>query len=97
MSEIIEFGEIHKGDIDSDGHLGDMVGKIMHIKAVEFGKLETLGDYAVVTAQVGNEIKRLHTFSAILIKQLKKIEPYVAQGKIVKAKLIKRKNYYTFE
>jgi hypothetical protein len=98
MSEkTIEFGEIYKGDLDSDGHLSDYVGRNIVIKGVEFGELGTLGDYAILTVQIGNEIKRLHTFSEVIIRQCKKLEPHLKNGISVKAKLIKRKNYITLE
>lgn len=98
MSEkTVEFGKIYKGDLDSDGHLSDYVGKNLVIKSVEFGELGTLGNYAILTVQIGDEIKRLHTFSEVVIRQCEKLEPHLKTGTSVKAKLVKRKNYITLE
>jgi len=98
MSEkTVEFGEIYTGDLNSDGRLSDYVGRSIVIRAVEFGELGTLGNYAILTVQIGNEVKRLHTFSEVIIRQCKKLEPHLKNGAFVKAKLVKRKNYITLE
>ncbi len=93
-----KFGEIYKGELKSEGQLTELVGTTFVIKAVEIGTLGgKLGEYAIATVNTGKETKRLHTFSSVLIKQLKRVKEYTDKGEEVEATLRKVKNYYTLE
>jgi len=94
---VVAFSDIYKGSLESDGQLADYLNEEMIIKDVEFTELGNYGDVAIVTVEVKNVERRLHTFSKVLIRQLKAIESTLKEGKVVKARLVKRKRYYTFE
>jgi hypothetical protein len=93
-----KFSEVYKGELKSDGQLTELVGQNFIIKAVEVGELSgKLGEYAIATVQAGDKTMRLHTFSKVLIKQLKAVKPYVDKGEEIEATIRKIKNYYTLE
>jgi len=94
---VVAFSDVYKGSLDSHGRLTDYLNEEMIIKDVEFTELGNYGDVAIATVEVKNVERRLHTFSQVLIKQLKAIEDVLKEGKVVKARLVKRKRYYTFE
>jgi len=95
--DLLSFSDVYKGSLESDGQLTEYVNQTMIIKDVEFTELGTYGEVAIAIVEVDGETKRLHTFSQVLIKQLKAIKPYLEQGKPIRATLRKRKRYYTFE
>mgnify|MGYP000380216681 CR=1 FL=1 len=95
--EIVEFSSIYKGSLGSDGRLTDYVNEIMVIEDVEFKEIDNYGEVAIVTVQLGREKLKLHTFSQVLMKQLKAIKEHTDKGKKVRARLTRRKRYYTFE
>ena len=95
--EIVEFSDVYKGSLGSDGRLTDYVNEIMIIEDVEFTEIQNYGEVAIVTVRIGKGKLRLHTFSQVLMKQLKAIKEITDQGKKVRARLVRRKRYYTFE
>lgn len=100
-NKIVEFGEIKKRSLDSVGGLTELRGKTLLITDVEFQEMGSLGEVAVVTVEYTERgkkrIEKRHTFSKVLISQLKAVKEYIEQGMKVQAKLTKRRNYYTFE
>ena len=97
--KVIEFNEIARRTLDSVGSLSDLVGQTIYITDVEFRELGNLGEVAIVVYHPANsdELVKRHTFSQVLIEQLKSIKDYLDQGYEVKAKIVKRKRYLTFE
>jgi len=99
MSETIKWEDIKQQQFDSIGGLTQLEGETLEIINVEFlGEIGNLGEVAVVTVKRENgETEKRHTFSKVLIEQLKMIQPHLKKGKHVIAGLVKRKRYYTFE
>jgi len=87
------FSDVYKGGLDSEGYLTDLVDKTMVIEGVEFTELGNYGDVAIVTIRVNSKVEKRHTFSQVLIKQLRAIQNDLP----IKATIRKRKRYYTFE
>jgi len=72
--------------------LTELEGQTFVMKNVVFRKGK-FGEYAVVDVEGKGEYR---TSSEVLIDQLKRIAQHII-GEGVEAKLVKRKNYYTFE
>ena len=89
------FSEIYEGAIESEGQLSELINEEFLIHDVEFKHLN-LGEVALVTVEIDNEVRKLHTFSRVLIDQLKEIKKHTDKGFSIQVKLVKRKNYYTF-
>ncbi|MEM2498320.1 MAG: hypothetical protein QXR81_08095 [Candidatus Nezhaarchaeales archaeon] len=88
--KVRDFKEVYKGELQSDGRLSALVDKTFVITNIEFIKFEKFGEGAVVTVHPD---KRYHTFSAVLVKQLRSILDKLP----VRATLRKRKRYYVLE
>jgi len=96
MSKKVRFSDIYKGSLNSEGSLTDLVNMEFDIINVEF--VETnYGECAIVEIEYDNTRERRHTFSKVLIKQLKAIEDTIKSGTRVTAKLVRRKRYYSFQ
>ena len=96
MSNIVDFGKIYKGSLNSDGRLSELIGKTFLIKNVEITEI-ALGEVAIATIEVDGKEERRHTFSAVLIDQLKQVKEFTDKGKKVRATLKKVKRYYTLQ
>lgn len=103
---LVQFREIYKGKLNSDGNLSDFKNDTLIIKDVEFGTITVKGketEYAIATCDYNQNTLRLHTFSKVLIDQLKVIKSEIDKSKsegkpiTVKVRVTKVKNYYTFE
>jgi hypothetical protein len=95
--KVVEFKEVYRGGLGSDGQLTELVDKTFIIKGVEIQEMGKYGEVAVVTIIYDRVEQRRHTFSAVLIKQLKAIKEFTDKGKKVKCTLRKVKRYYTLE
>ena len=83
--------------IDSIGNLTGLANKDIEIISFEMlPAMGTLGEGALVTLKSDGKIGKYHTFSLVLIKQLKTIAPILKNKKVL-ARVSKRKNYYVFE
>jgi len=96
MSDVIEFGEVYKGSLNSDGRLSELVGETFLIKSVEITEI-ALGEVAIAEIERDGKTERRHTFSSVLIDQLKQVKEFTDKGKKVKATLKKVKRYYTLQ
>jgi hypothetical protein len=94
---VVEFKEVYRGSLQSDGQLTELVDRTFIIKGVEIQEMGKYGEVAVVTIIYDRVEQRRHTFSAVLIKQLKAIKEFTDKGKKVKCTLRKVKRYYTLE
>jgi len=91
--KIKSFSEVYKGaSLNSAGQLIELVGKEIILRDVEFSELGSYGEVAVVTVEYDGNVERRHTFSSVLIKQLKAIQSELPVKTVIK----KRKRYYTF-
>jgi hypothetical protein len=88
----VAFGEIRQSEWQSE-NIQAALGEVLKIAKVEFVQANR-GEVAIITTTDG---QRYHTFSKVLISQLKNIEPYLTEGIVVAARLVKVKNYLTFE
>lgn len=94
--ETVNFGEVATQDWKTVGNISDIRDEeiqIVHYELIQNSKRE-IAIIDIIRID-GTEEKR-HTFSGVLIKQLKQIES-ILRNKYVLAKVTKRKNYYTFE
>jgi hypothetical protein len=94
---VVEFKEVYRGSLQSNGQLTELVDKTFVIQGVEIQEMGKYGEVAVVTIIYDRVEQRRHTFSAVLIKQLKAIKEFTDKGKKVKCTLRKVKRYYTLE
>ncbi|RLJ03022.1 MAG: hypothetical protein DRP11_02005 [Candidatus Aenigmatarchaeota archaeon] len=94
---IISFSEFYKGVLGSQGSLSELVNQEFIIREVEFKITEQYGETALVTIEIDGHKAKYHTFSGVLLKQLKEIKKKLDEGyKGVKVTLKKVKRYYTF-
>jgi len=96
-SKVVKFSDLKVNTIDSEGQLTDLVDKTFTIVNIEWQTSDLYGDFAIVEGRIGNKKFRRHTFSKVLLKQLKVIGEELAKGNLVEVTLTKRKRYYTFE
>jgi hypothetical protein len=94
---VVEFKEVYKGSLQSNGQLTELVDKTFVIQGVEIQEMGKYGEVAIATIELNSKVERRHTFSAVLIKQLKAIKEFTDKGKKVKCTLRKVKRYYTLE
>ena len=94
---VVDFKEVYKGSLASNGQLTEMVDKTFLITSVEIQEMGRYGEVAVATIELNGVVQRRHTFSSVLVKQLKAIKEIIDEGKKVKATLRKVKRYYTLE
>jgi len=94
---VVDFKEVYRGSLQSDGQLTELVDKTFIITGVEIQEMGKYGEVAVVTLSFNGAVQRRHTFSTVLLKQLKAIKEYTDKGKKVKVTLRKVKRYYTLE
>jgi hypothetical protein len=69
-----------------------MVGRTVTIEDVEFYETRR---YTIAKVKAKEGVFR--TTSEVLVKQLREIKQLTDQGKKVRAKIVKRGRYYTFE
>jgi hypothetical protein len=93
----IEFKEVYRGGLGSDGQLTELVDKTFIVKNVEIQEMGKYGEVAIATIMYDRVEQRRHTFSSVLIRQLKALKEYTDKGKKVKCTLRKVKRYYTLE
>jgi hypothetical protein len=94
---VVEFKEVYRGSLMSDGQLTELVDKSFIVKSVEIQEMGKYGEVAIATIELNGKVERRHTFSSVLIKQLKAIKEFTDKGKKVKCTLRKVKRYYTLE
>lgn len=84
--------------LDTVGNLTDLEGETLDIINFELlAPMGNLGECSIVTILRENgETEKRHTFSKVLIKQLKEIEGKLKSRKIT-ATVTKQKNYYVFK
>jgi hypothetical protein len=91
--EVVEYHPSRRiADLDGTEPLTIMVGRTVTIEDVEF--YET-GRYTIAKVKAKEGLFR--TTSEVLVKQLREIKQLTDQGKKVRAKIVKRGRYYTFE
>jgi soluble cytochrome b562 len=93
--EVVEYHPSRRIEgLDGTERLTDMAGKTITIEDVDF--IEA-GRFTVAKVKAKEGVFR--TTSEVLVKQLKEIKQLLDEGKAkaVKAKVIKRGRYYTFE
>jgi hypothetical protein len=95
--KVVEFKEVYRGGLGSDGQLTELVDKTFVIQGVEIQEMGKYGEVAIATIELNSKVERRHTFSAVLIKQLKALKEFTDKGKKVKCTLRKVKRYYTLE
>lgn len=97
MTETTKFSEIVNSNWDTVGNISDLKGELLTLLGFELIQ-DSQNEVAIVELERedGTIKEKRHTFSGVLIKQLKQIEP-VLRNKKVLATVTKRKNYYTFE
>ena len=97
---IVKFEEIARKGLDTMGQLTEKVNETFYVTGVDIREMGNLGECAIVTIEdeKGNVEKR-HTFSKVLVDQLKQIKETIESGEAdkVEVTLRKRKRYYTFE
>jgi hypothetical protein len=94
---VVEFKEVYRGGLGSDGQLTELVDKSFIIKGVEIQEMGKYGEVAIATIELNGKVERRHTFSSVLVKQLKAVKEITDKGKRVKCTLRKVKRYYTLE
>jgi hypothetical protein len=95
--KVVEFKEVYRGSLMSDGQLTELVDKSFIIKGVEIQEMGKYGEVAIATIELNGKVERRHTFSSVLVKQLKAVKEITDKGKKVKCTLRKVKRYYTLE
>ena len=91
--EVVEYHPRRRiADLDGTEPLTIMVGRTVTIEDVEF--YET-GRYTIAKVKAKEGLFR--TTSEVLVKQLREIAELIKKGKKVRAKVVKRGRYYTFE
>jgi hypothetical protein len=95
--KVVEFREVYRGSLMSDGQLTELVDKSFIIKGVEIQEMGKYGEVAIATIELDGKVERRHTFSGVLVKQLKAVKEITDKGKKVKCTLRKVKRYYTLE
>jgi len=98
-SKIVEFGELKSKGFGTECNISDLKGKTLLIHDVQFVKVNSRnGEVEIPIFDVECENKRFkaHSWSSVIAKQAKTIKEAIDQGKVVKAKIIKMKNYYQF-
>ena len=93
--DVVDFSEISKSVLGTEDSLAALEGETFIIRNVEWRQTR-LGEAALIEVEHKGTIKKYHTFSRVLIDQLKEIEEYLNQGKKVRVTLERRKRYYTF-
>jgi hypothetical protein len=94
---VVEFREVYRGSLMSDGQLTELVDKTFVIQGVEIQEMGKYGEVAIATIELDGKVERRHTFSSVLVKQLKAVKEITDKGKKVKCTLRKVKRYYTLE
>jgi len=94
--KVVNFSDVYKGDMDSEGQIAELVNKTFVIRDVSFDEFN-LGRVAIATIEIDGKTEKRHTFSSVLIKQLEEVKKYTDEGIGVRVTLKKRKNYYYFE
>jgi len=95
--DVIDFSEFYKGSLGTEGSLSDLVNQEFIIRDVEFRATEKYGEVAIVIVELDGHKAKYHTFSGVLMQQLKEIKKKLDEGyKGVKARIKKVKRYYTF-
>ncbi len=88
--EIPRFSDIYISEWKTKGNIGDLRGKEVVIKKVEFVQ-GALGEVALLDVETEDGNFRVHTFSKVIIKQLKSITDKLP----IRATIKKVKSYYT--
>jgi len=93
--EVLDFSELDiRVGLDSAGRLLDLLNKCVEfdmttLEIQQFGEREV----AVISVSYDNRSEKRHTFSEVIIKQLKAIKELYSNMRIT-AKIIKVRNYY---
>lgn len=96
---MLNFTDIVKSErpksFDADAKLSDYIDWEIIIENIEIIETQSLGNAIIITANVGNEIKRLLTFSTIIYKQIMdyNLMEKVKAGAKIKAYICKKKRY----
>jgi aspartate ammonia-lyase len=77
-------------------NLSELVNQTFVIANIEFQEITYRGQNTVISIITLSNGQKYHTFSTILIEQLKNIKQITDSGKMVRVKLIKTKRYYQF-
>jgi hypothetical protein len=77
-------------------NISELVNQVFVIANVEFQEITYRGQNTVISIITLSDGSKYHSFSAILIEQLKQIKQICDSGKMVRVKLIKTKRYYQF-
>jgi len=93
--EVIDFSELGiKTGLDSVGRLVDLLNKCVEIDMSTL-EIQTIRDreVAVVLVRYDDREERRHTFSSVIVKQLKAAKELYSNMKIT-ARVVKVRNYY---
>lgn len=93
MGEIVDFDPAQ--GIESN-KLEALLNRVVEIREIRYENKTAYGREYRSAAIITNEGEFLSAGKAIL-NQLAKIEPLIVQGKVVRVKVAKRKNYLVFE
>jgi len=94
VNNVVDFADVFKGSFNSIGSLTELVNQTVLIKDVEFRETRK-GYVAIVTVIVNGKEERRHTFSQVIIDQLRALEELFKSGKMIRATVRKRGSYYT--
>jgi len=94
---IIDIKDILKGSLGTEGSLSELINVPFYIKNVEFSETQNYGEVAVVEVEIDGEVKKYHTFSQVLIKQLRQLQKYLDGNTKILATIRRRKRYYTLD
>ena len=89
---IVDFDDVYMAYRPRTENLSVLEGTTFIIKKVEFEE-SSKGEVAVVTVETPEGEKRYHTFSRVIIKQLKAIMPVLEKGFKVRATVVRTKRY----
>ena len=89
---VVDFDTVYMAYRPRTENLSVLEGTTFIIKAVEFEE-SSRGEVAVVTVETTDGEKKYHTFSKVIIRQLKAIMPVLEKGYKVRATVVRTKRY----
>jgi hypothetical protein len=92
QTSVVDF----QGSREVTKNISELVNSTFIISSVDFQEITYRGNQTVIAIVTLSDGTKVHTFSNILIEQLKNIKQLTDSGKMVRVKLIKTKRYYQF-
>jgi len=92
QEQVVDF----QGSREITKNISELTNQVFIISSVQFQDLVYRGNNTTIAIITLSDGSKYHTFSSILIEQLKQIKQITDSGKMVRVKLIKTKRYYQF-